>query len=193
MTSPLFGFHGVSSPEESIYLQPSPKHAHNSTVTSMVKPTTLDRDVSPPPLRKKSVVVNGIKKAAVGAEEDISRAPHGKSEAAAVEAHEVGIRDHLSFFANHLATVIRPTSGPRLSIGEFQDLYQSNQHSKGAHFVIHQHDHPIAGVHYDLRLQFSESSSVSWAIPYGVPGNPNSLRPNRMAIETRVHNLWVGD
>ena len=48
------------------------------------------------------------------------------------------------------------------------------------------------GVHYDLRLQFSESSSISFAIPYGLPGNPNSLRPNRMAIETRVHNLWVG-
>ncbi|OQO11806.1 hypothetical protein B0A48_03533 [Cryoendolithus antarcticus] len=23
-----------------------------------------------------------------------------------------------------------------------------------------------------------------------MPGNPNSIRPNRMAIETRVHNLW---
>jgi len=45
-------------------------------------------------------------------------------------------------------------------------------------------------VHYDLRLQFSETSTVSWAIPYGLPGNPNTLRPNRMAIETRVHNLW---
>jgi hypothetical protein len=45
-------------------------------------------------------------------------------------------------------------------------------------------------VHYDLRLQFSQTSTVSWAIPYGMPGNPNSMRPNRMAIETRVHNLW---
>lgn len=45
-------------------------------------------------------------------------------------------------------------------------------------------------MHYDLRLQFSETSTISFAIPYGLPGNPNSLRPNRMAIETRVHNLW---
>jgi hypothetical protein len=45
-------------------------------------------------------------------------------------------------------------------------------------------------VHYDLRLQFSETSTISFAIPYGLPGNPNSIRPNRMAIETRVHNLW---
>jgi hypothetical protein len=45
-------------------------------------------------------------------------------------------------------------------------------------------------VHYDLRLQFSQTSTISFAIPYGLPGNPNSVRPNRMAIETRVHNLW---
>jgi hypothetical protein len=45
-------------------------------------------------------------------------------------------------------------------------------------------------VHYDLRLQFSQTSTISFAIPYGLPGNPNSIRPNRMAIETRVHNLW---
>lgn len=45
-------------------------------------------------------------------------------------------------------------------------------------------------MHYDLRLQFSQTSTISFAIPYGLPGNPKSFRPNRMAIETRVHNLW---
>ena len=45
-------------------------------------------------------------------------------------------------------------------------------------------------MHYDLRLQFSQTSTISFAIPYGLPGNPNSIRPNRIAIETRVHNLW---
>jgi hypothetical protein len=79
-----------------------------------------------------------------------------------------------------------------LSIAEYRELYQRHQHPHGSHFVINQHDHPVAGTHYDLRLQFSQSSSVSFAVPYGLPGNPNSLRPNRMAIETRVHNLWVG-
>jgi len=57
--------------------------------------------------------------------------------------------------------------------------------------VVHQHDHPVAGPHYDLRLQFSESSSLSWAIMYGLPGNPNSRRINRNATETRVHCVWV--
>ena len=49
----------------------------------------------------------------------------------------------------------------------------------------------VIGVHYDLRLQISESSSISFAIMYGLPGNPNSRRLNRNATETRVHNLWV--
>jgi len=52
--------------------------------------------------------------------------------------------------------------------------------------------HPVAGVHYDLRLQISQTSSVSWACMYGLPGNPNSRRLNRNATETRVHNVWVG-
>lgn len=78
-----------------------------------------------------------------------------------------------------------------MPINEWKDLYSRNEHPHGRHFVIHQHDHPVAGPHYDLRLQFSESSSLSWAIMYGLPGHPNSQRPNRNATETRVHRLWV--
>jgi hypothetical protein len=32
---------------------------------------------------------------------------------------------------------------------------------------------------------------MSFAVPKGLPGNPNSKSLGRMAIETRVHNLWV--
>ena len=78
-----------------------------------------------------------------------------------------------------------------LSASAFKDLYERNQHKNGRHFVIHQHDHPVAGVHYDLRLQINETSSISWAIMYGLPGNCNSRRLNRNATETRVHNIWV--
>ncbi|KZF26222.1 hypothetical protein L228DRAFT_279457 [Xylona heveae TC161] len=113
---------------------------------------------------------------------------------AAVEAGQVQIRDHLKFFSEHLAQACRPVVAekpvPRLSIADFKDLYLRNQHEHGCHFVIHQHDHPVAGVHYDLRLQVSETSSISFAIMYGLPGNPNSKRLNRNATETRVHNLW---
>ncbi|KAF6231611.1 hypothetical protein HO173_010143 [Letharia columbiana] len=49
---------------------------------------------------------------------------------------------------------------------------------------------PVAGVHYDLRLQINETSSISWAIMYGLPGNANSRRLSRNATETRVHNVW---
>jgi hypothetical protein len=82
---------------------------------------------------------------------------------------------------------------PRLPIDKWIDLYRHNEDAQGHHFVIHQHDHPVAGTHYDLRLQFSETSSVSWSIMYGLPGDPNSQRLNRNATETRVHCLWVGD
>lgn len=156
-------------------------------MSTKAQPATLVRDVSPPPLRKHST--------ALASSEQNGQSDHHptKSEAAKIEAHEVAIRDHLTYFVQHLSSALRPSSGPRITIEHFRNLYLRNQHAKGAHFVIHQHDHPISGVHYDLRLQFSETSSVSWAIPYGLPGNANSLRPNRMAIETRVHNLWVGD
>lgn len=117
---------------------------------------------------------------------------------AAIEAGEVQIPDHLKYFTRTLSPHVRSPSQnpnqrePRLSIPAFADLYTHNQSNAGCHFVIHQHDHPIAGVHYDLRLQFSATSSVSWAIMYGMPGNANSLRLNRNATETRVHNVWVG-
>lgn len=114
---------------------------------------------------------------------------------AAVEAGKIEIDDHVKVFSTRLAQVSRPESllgaCPRLSIEDWVGLYSRNQHKNGHHFVIHQHDHPVAGPHYDLRLQFSESSSLSWAIMYGLPGDPNSRRINRNATETRVHCVWV--
>ncbi|MCJ1306266.1 hypothetical protein MMC08_009086 [Hypocenomyce scalaris] len=107
---------------------------------------------------------------------------------AAIEAGEVKVKNHLKFFSEHLARVTRLTPpSPCLSNTEFVELYQRNQHDQGHHFVIHQHDHPVAGVHYDLRLQISKSSSISFAIMYGLPGNPNSMRLSRNATETRNH------
>lgn len=114
---------------------------------------------------------------------------------AAVEAGKVEVDDHVKLFSTRLAQAARPESPvhthPRLSIEAWIDLYSRNQTANGHHFVIHQHDHPVSGPHYDLRFQFSESSSLSWAIMYGLPGDPNSRRINRNATETRVHCLWV--
>ncbi|OTA23001.1 hypothetical protein BTJ68_14003 [Hortaea werneckii EXF-2000] len=157
---------------------------------------SLVRSISPPPTRKGSKI-----------RKDPSQAPQRRSvlesesldsgegqdvepTLAAVEAGHAQIKDHLEYFVKHLSHTVRPHPGPRLSTEDYGSLYKRNQHAQGHHFVIHQHDHPISGVHYDLRLQFSETSSISFAVPYGMPGNANSQRPNRMAIETRVHNIW---
>lgn len=115
---------------------------------------------------------------------------------ALIESGKLQVANPLSIFSSRLRACTRPLnpSHPqtsRLPIPSWTNLYQRNQHPQGNHFVVHQHDHPIAGPHYDLRLQFSESSSVSWSIMYGLPGDPNSRRLNRNAVETRVHCFWV--
>ncbi|KAF2632718.1 hypothetical protein BU25DRAFT_81074 [Macroventuria anomochaeta] len=152
-------------------------------------PSSLSRDISPPraPKRRKTSE----------APSPLPRAEprydaRNDPTLAAVEAGRAKIEDHLTCFKHHLAKASRitPLDGARLSINGFASLYKSNQHQHGHHFVIHQHNHPKAGVHYDLRLQFSATSSVSWAFPKGLPGNPNSRQLGRIAIETRIHNLW---
>lgn len=139
--------------------------------------SSLTASVSPPPPKRKSI--------------------HNQQaqELASIEAGEVEVTDHLGIFSAKLSQHTRPPNNsqptPRLKTDDFVDLYRRNSHSTGHHFVIHQHDHPIAGPHYDLRLQFSETSSVSWSIMYGLPGDPNSEKLNRNATETRIHCLWV--
>jgi hypothetical protein len=143
---------------------------------------TLSVRVSPPPVKgrksKNSNIANRLKL-------------HGKSELAAIEAGQKQIQDHLQYFSEKLSGFVRADAQPRMSVADFRVLYQRNQKPTGCHFVVHQHDHPIAGTHYDLRLQINETSSASWACMYGLPGNPDSFRINRNATETRVHCLWV--
>ena len=141
----------------------------------------LRASVSPPPVKRRRVK-----------EEKLDKEKPPLPSTAAVEAGGLEIEDHLAYFSKHLSTASRASiPNARLSIAAYEELFLRNQHDHGRHFVIHQHDHPIAGTHYDLRLQINESSSVSWAIMYGLPGNPSSRRLNRNATETRVHCLWV--
>ncbi|KAJ3473293.1 hypothetical protein NLG97_g10393 [Lecanicillium saksenae] len=124
-----------------------------------------------------------------------SSAPVPRPTTAAVESGAAVVDDHLAHFSENLAQYVTQQAedqlAPRLAIDDYAALYKANAGSKhGAHFVIHQHDHPVAGTHYDLRLQINETSSVSWAIMYGLPGDPNSVRLNRNATETRIHSLW---
>ncbi|KIW61967.1 hypothetical protein PV05_02025 [Exophiala xenobiotica] len=143
-------------------------------------PASLNRSISPPPTnprRRTKPAFNSIPT---------------KSDTAAVEAGEVEIDDHVTFFSSKLLAATRPQieGQPRLDHNEWLDLYQRNLNDRGHHFVVHQHDHPVAGTHYDLRLQCNSTSSISFAIMYGLPGDPNSRKLNRNATETRVHNLW---
>ncbi|KAI0474862.1 DNA polymerase ligase-domain-containing protein [Xylaria cf. heliscus] len=112
----------------------------------------------------------------------------------AIEAGKASIEDHLNYFSARLAKTTLspfPLGIPHLPVTAYRNLYETNVgSSQGAHFIIHQHDHPIASTHYDLRLQINETSSASWAIMYGLPGDPNSFRLNRNATETRIHCLW---
>lgn len=154
-------------------------------------PTSLRASISPPPSRTRKMRINGT---------DTPNKQQGEAptpKVAAIEAGRARIINHLTHFCTHLSPLVRPVPNscpqlPQLSMHYWKDLYIRNQHPQGRHWVIHQHDHPVAGVHYDLRLQISGTSSISWAIMYGLPGSVNSRRLNRNATETRVHNLWVG-
>ncbi|EGD97231.1 hypothetical protein TESG_04643 [Trichophyton tonsurans CBS 112818] len=163
---------------------------------SVSLPRSLVRSVSPPPARARKRRREGQHPRRVADEDDTKPEDQPQSELkvdiAAIEAGKAEVEDHLEVFSARLRASTRPElpQVPRLAHSAWRDLYQRNQHEDGKHFVVHQHDHPIAGPHYDLRLQFSRTSSLSFAIMYGLPGNPNSKRLSRNATETRVHNVW---
>ena len=109
--------------------------------SNMDLPSSLRRSVSPPLRRRRgSATIEDD-----GNQED----PQARPSLAAIEAGEAKIRDHLQYFSEHLRKASRPIehSSPRLSIDDFVELYSRNQHPHGHHFVIHQHNHPVAGVH----------------------------------------------
>ncbi|KAL2755088.1 hypothetical protein ACRALDRAFT_1064811, partial [Sodiomyces alcalophilus JCM 7366] len=118
--------------------------------------------------------------------------PPPSSSSAAVESGRESVTVHAIHFSALLAAhTLERECPPLLPVESYRALYEANFGSpRGAHFVIHQHDHPVAGTHYDLRLQINPTSSASWAIMYGLPGDPNSARLMRNATETRVHCLW---
>ncbi len=149
--------------------------------------SSLKRPISPPSIRRRAAESKGHTRNSI-------RSQATSYSLAAVEAGDANITDHLTYFSTHLARAIRFQSSPseaRLSVPDLVALYKRHEQPNGHHFVVHQHDHPVAGLHYDLRLQFSQTSSISFAIMYGLPGNPNSRRLSRNATETRVHCLWV--
>ncbi|KAL4910999.1 hypothetical protein BDW74DRAFT_172453 [Aspergillus multicolor] len=145
---------------------------------------TLDRPISPPPTRP-------LTRTGPTSNDSLAALEAGKEDAQnAVERISARLRNSVYTPDRNNTPPLIPNQLDLIPIDDWKSLYTRNCHPTGRHFVIHQHDHPIAGPHYDLRLQFSESSSLSWSVMYGLPGDPNSRRLNRNATETRVHALW---
>ncbi|KAH8905985.1 hypothetical protein BR93DRAFT_979126 [Coniochaeta sp. PMI_546] len=157
-----------------------------------IKKRNQDWDISPPPLKRKRQLEPSPPTTTPNQPQPIG--PSHLSTSAAIEAGRVQITDHLAHFTDLLSSHVLhpfPADLPRLPVPSYSSLFASNANNpRGAHFVIHQHDHPIAGTHYDLRLQINGTSSASWAIMKGLPGDPNSPRLGRNATETRIHCLW---
>ncbi|KAF2691546.1 hypothetical protein K458DRAFT_285523 [Lentithecium fluviatile CBS 122367] len=151
----------------------------------MRTPSSLSREISPPPRLLKRLKTSPTAPS-------VQKRDDATPTISAVEAGRAKVENHLAYFKEHLSKSCIETKDdePIIDVGEWTKLYESCEHEHGNHFVVHQHNHPISGVHYDLRLQFSKTSSLSFALPKGLPGNPNSKSLGRMAIETRVHNLW---
>ena len=181
---------GNNSEEDDQSTESRPRERHQ--ILSFEPPASLVAPISPP--LKPSARKLSYNATAKGAVDQRQGRLLSRRSLAAAEAGKFHVCNHLSHFSAYLSRFIRSSNQSllHLCISDFRDLYTRNLHPKGRHFVIHQHDHPIAGLHYDLRLQINETSSVSWAIMYGLPGNVDSRRLNRNATETRIHSLWVG-
>lgn len=116
----------------------------------MSEPTTLRKEISPPPRKKRKGQSTLLEHPQRQLESrQIQKDQDGTVPSlAAVEAGEAEVADHLAYFATHLALKSRTEPRkPRISVEEFKSLYQRNQQAKGRHFVAHQHNHPISGVH----------------------------------------------
>ena len=193
MTGSSHPMHATTRSSSSLELNDVEKDLFNGHLTpkrNCTPPRSLRTSISPPPSRAHRIKTTSTHHHIEVQDSPSQHAEDAPPNLAAIEAGQAKMQNHLDYFAAHL-TQYAKLNAP-LSVPAFKTLYRRNQHVHGRHFVIHQHDHPVAGVHYDLRLQINETSSISWAIMYGLPGNANSRRLNRNATETRVHNVWVG-
>ena len=107
-------------------------------------PTSLEAPISPPPLKRRKTALESDRKTPPRPETDDSK---NLSHLAAIEAGEARIEDHVQYFSGHLSRYVREREGGLgvMRNEEWMDLYRRNKHAGGRHFVVHQHDHPVAG------------------------------------------------
>ena len=110
-------------------------------------PTSLEAPISPPPLKRRKTALESATKTPPRSETIGSK---NLSRPAAIEAGEASIEDHLKYFSEHLSRFVTEREGGLevmkvMKVEEWMDLYRRNEHAGGRHFVVHQHDHPVAG------------------------------------------------
>lgn len=116
-------------------------------------PTSLKAPISPAPSTR------SVKRRKLQKDE-----PPSPPNLAAIEAGDARIEDHLAVFSEQHSQHIRPCAagqGSLLNIDDFRDLYIRNQHRHGRHFVVHQHDHPVAGMLHQSTLSFCSSKLLA--------------------------------
>jgi hypothetical protein len=115
----------------------------------MDAPSSLMRDASPPRTGKRRKTCDYLSPIRANLP-----SPGINPTSVVIAAGKVKIDDRLTHFTSHLAKAARSTvpETPRLSSKAYSTLYDSNQHQHRNYFVIHQHSHPRAVFHYDLRL-----------------------------------------
>ena len=118
-----------------------------SSTRSATPPTSLEAPISPPHGRTNvNESTHKSRDKCCESTQSFETQPHPARDLAAIEAGEAVIREHLKYFSEHLKQAAKTSPAPPLSIPHFVQLYQRNQHIQGHHFVVHQHDHPVAGV-----------------------------------------------
>lgn len=137
----------------------------------------LGKSVSPPPIKRRRRLNTSSEQTSTSSSPGPISVPLTPLPTpAAIEAGQATIDNHLDYFLALFRQFSKPVSAllaPRLSLSGLTSLYlRSASNPLGRNFIVHQHDHPRAGLHYDLRLQINPTSSCSWSIPYGLPGNP---------------------
>lgn len=125
-------------------------------------PTSLEAPISPPPLKRRKTALDSTTDLSPSLENDDSKS---LSSLAAIEAGEARIEDHLLYFSELLSRYVREPRGGLecekrevMGFDKWMDLYRRNEHLRGRHFVVHQHDHPVAGGSTAFR-------SCLWALP----------------------------
>ena len=97
--------------------------------------TSLEAPISPPPSNRRRLSSDSQK---------IPTAAKRSPDLAALQAGEVTIQNHLEYLSEHLSRYVR-REGRLMEMETWKELYRRNCHAEGRHFVVHQHDHPIAG------------------------------------------------